>query len=346
MLPVAPLVLLVTHILFQSSYWAPIGGGPITPIVDPPVLSDSAFDGERYLIVTHSPTAGVSFGIYDQGAIAPRISQTLDVLDPRFEEHTPIAVWNGSHFLVFWMNKMMTHAAVVTRDGVIESRHDLIDYGWIDDAAANGQTIALIRQYNRPQESVGRLIDVILLDNDFRRLNTAHVGSIATSLGGGSTYLWEPTITAFGDGYYAAWVQMRTGRYEEVVGTRITSYGAALDVRPSTREQNSLMGKPLETHLGAGPQVFDLQLIEYRSRILAVIKREYGYQVTASAIDAGGGVEGPVHVGGKQWLPLNATAFIAADGLPTLAWFEGDRIAEVHPFETLIAAPRRRSSRH
>jgi hypothetical protein len=117
---------------------------------------------------------------------------------------------------------------------------------------------------------------------------------------------------------------------------------------PSPRERDSLMGAALETMLGAGPEIFDLDLVVHRSRVLAVMKREWGFQVTASAVDAWGVIEGPLHVAGKQMLPVNATTIVRADGSLALAWFEEDWIAHVQPFTALGSAPplRRRATRH
>ena len=334
--------LLLLMILFDGwgAYQAPGASGPVTPILEA-VRTDTASNGDGFLVVWYA-SDGVRLGIFDQGAVAPRFSMLLD--DQFDEAHSPVTTWDGSRYLVFWTSGGMSHGVAMTADGEIVQRADLPGVSSADDVAANGQTIALMQLFATATHSGN--VDVILLNPEFEIVRRTHVGSIKASAGGGITYLREPVITPFGTGYYAAWIQARSARYEEVVGTRITADGIALDVVPSTREISSLMGTPLETRLGAGPAIFDLELIVYRSRVLAIMKREWGYEVTASAVNTAGTVEGPVHVGGKFNMPTNATTTFLPDGTPALTWFEEDRIAVVQPFQALVAAPRRRASRH
>jgi hypothetical protein len=334
--------LLLLMILFDGwgAYQAPGAGNPVTPILEA-VRTDTASNGENFLVVWYA-SDGVRLGIFEQGAVAPRFSTLLD--DELDEAHPPVTTWAGSRYLVFWTSGGMAHAVAMTADGEIVQRADLPGVSSADDVAANGPTIALMQSFTTPTHSGN--VDVILLNAEFEILRRTHAGSIKASGGGGITYLREPVIASFGDGYYAAWIQVRTARYEEVVGTRITADGTALDVIPSTRERDSLMGTPLETHLGSGLEIFDLDLVAYRSRILVVMKREWGYEVTASAVNTAGAVEGPVHVGGKFNMPTNATTTFLPDGTPALTWFEEDRIAVVQSFQALVAPPRRRATRH
>ena len=331
-------------ILFDGggAYWAPSDGGPVTPVLEAPIRTSSATDGERVLIAWNA-SDGVRFGLFEQGAIAP---MTGALLDDTFDElRSPIALWNGSRYLVFWTSDAMTRAAVITPQGEVAQRVELAEVPSVDDAAANGDTIALIRQFGSDTHSGN--VEVILLDADFAIVRRTVVGSILKSTGGGTTFIARATIVPFGSGYYAAWQQSRTSRYEDVVGTRITADGTALDVVPSTREPRSLMGTILETNFpGSGTEIYELELVVHRARVLAIMKRTWGLRVTATAVDANGAIEGPVQIGGKHMMPANAEVIARTDGSLALAWFDADRIAEVQPFLRLDSAPRRRSARH
>lgn len=333
-----------THLLFDGygASWASLAGGEVMPLLEPPVRTSAAFDGERFLLAW-SASDGVRIAIYDEGAIAPLSTALLD--DAAAGDRAPVALWDGARFLVFWSASGKAHGAAVTSTGEIARKVVLRDIESIDDAASNGATIALTRTFMTATHSGN--VEVILLDADFRLVRRTVAGTILKSTGGGTTFIRYARIAVFDSGYYAAWQQLRTGRYEDVVGTRITAEGAPLDVVTSTREPQSLMGSLLEAVFpSSATEVYELELIVHRGRLLAIMKRTWGRRVTATAVDVNGATEGPVEVGGKFMMPANAETLVRADGSLALAWFDADRILEVQPFRALGLAPRRRASRH
>jgi hypothetical protein len=339
------LVLLVAREAFSASSfilfdrfgasWAPINGGPATKFLEG-IPTDSATDGQRYLIAWLT-TDGVHAGLFEPGSISP-VAETI--LAPTFDVESPIhAVWDGSRYLVFWTGGAIGHAAVIDANGALVAKVDLPAIVSYDDVASNGDTIAVIRLFETSTHSGNA--EVVLLDRDFAVLRRTLVGSIRRSTGSGITFLRLGTIARFGNGYYAVWLQERTSRYRDVVGTRITADGTALDVVPSFRETQSFMGRILDSHDSqSGNDIYEIELIQHRSRMIAVMKRPWGYEITATAVDASGAVEGPLHVAGT-----GGKTIMRADGTLALARIENE-VAVIQPFSALNAAPRRRSSRH
>jgi hypothetical protein len=333
-----------THILFDGygASWASLAGGAVMPLLEPPVRTSAAFDGERFLLAW-SASDGVRIAIYGEGAVAPQSSALLD--DSAVGDRVPVALWDGSRFLVFWSANGKAHGAAVTSTGEIAEKVVLRGIESVDDAASNGATIALTRTFVTTTHSGN--VELILLDADFQLVRRTVVGTVLKSKGGGTTFIRLARIAVFDSGYYAAWQQLRTGRYEDVVGTRITAEGAPLDVVPSRREPQSLMGGVLEAVFpSSATEVYELELLVHRGRLLAIMKRTWGRRVTATAVDLLGATEGPVEVGGKFMMPANAETIVGTDGSLALAWFDADRILEVQPFKALGQAPRRRASRH
>jgi hypothetical protein len=333
-----------THILFDTygAFWAPVAGGPVTQLLDRQVRTDAAFDGERFLVTWYGAD-GVRFGVFAEGALTPLVETLLD--DSFDAIHGPVVEWDGSRYLVFWASRGAAHAATITAQGAIVRRFNL-DLPWIDAAAANGATIAVTHVATSIETRTSSL-DVILLDDEFQTLHQTRTASIPL-LGAIGSSVIEP----FGAGYYVAWMQSPQFRYQEIAGTRIAPDGTALDIVESTAGTRRISGQLLDTSVGTpyGPNIFGVELIAYRSRIVAVMKRSWGVGVTAAAIDAAGVIEGPVPVGGKFLMPENAVTIFREDGSPALAWIEDmldpNPFVEIQPFHALVSAPRRRGARH
>ncbi|HYC61523.1 MAG TPA: hypothetical protein VEK79_18355 [Thermoanaerobaculia bacterium] len=338
----APLSFADNFILFDrfGAYWAPIEGGPVTPIFDDQVAG-SASDGDRVLIARFAGGT-LRTAVYDEGDTTP-INESL--LTGTFD-HTqrPIVVWDGTRYVVFWMARGIVNGAAFDATGVLTSTFELPEVPSISGAASNGNTIAVIRMF--ASETHAGNAEVILLDAEFHIIRRTLVGSIIKSNGFGHTFLEFARITAFGSGYYAAWQHERSSRYRDILGTRITADGTALDVVPSTRELHSLMGTVLASVESDSNTMYELELFVHRARVLAIMKRTWGRLVTATAIDAKGVTEGPVQVGGKFEMPTNAETIVLRDGTLALSWFELNRVATINPFRALSGAPRRRSVRH
>lgn len=339
----APLAFGDNFILFDrfGAYWAPIDGGPVWPIFENQVAR-SASNGERVLIARFA-NDGLRAGVYEEGATTPvgesLLAATVDTAQ------APIVVWDGARYVVFWIDGGITHGASIDPSGAVLSRFELPELPSISGAASNGNSIALIRIFESDTHAGN--VEVLLLDTDFHITRRTLVGSIIRSTGSGHTFLQFARITEFGTGYYAAWQHERSSRYRDLLGTRITSDGTALDVVPSTREMNSLMGTVLAAIDSDSNTIYELELVVYRARVLAIMKRTWGREVTATAVDANGTTEGPYHVGGKFNMPENAETIVLRNGTLALSWFELNRIATIHPFRALSsAAARRRAVRH
>src|SRR5690349_786775 len=122
MRPVAPILLLVLLSPFafaeaplffdgHGAYSSPGDGGAVTQLVAPPAKTDRAFDGERVLLVWYTQDA-VRFGIFDPDASTPAFSGVLDV---EFDDaRPPVAIWDGTRFLVFWTAGSSARVAAVS----------------------------------------------------------------------------------------------------------------------------------------------------------------------------------------------------------------------------------------
>lgn len=319
-------------ILFHDR-WAPMPGGAVTPLGVP--AASAAFDGERFLVGWRD--GGVIWlALFEEGATVPFTRTSLDI-DGTAE---PIVRWNGSVFVVV-CEASPTQIAVVSRQGIVESLKTIIAIG-ITDVAASASGTALITLFETSKHAA--VVDVLLLDNKLDLNARTVVGSIIKSTGFGITYIRQPTIVPFGDGFYAIWREGRTARYDHVVGTRVLLDGSAPDTKPATRELSSLTATLIEQD---NEPPHTIRLHPYGPRLAAQAVREFGLGLTTKFVEPDGTITPTSYRLSTFRLPTNLTTVRLFDGSIIAAWIRDDgTFASVPLLPPPPSAPRRRSSRH
>ncbi len=89
---------------------------PVGLVATSPTAFSAATDGEQFLIAWES----------DQ-QISVRLNTTL----PLGEGTSPVAAWDGTHYLVFFVSAEGTKVAVITPQGVLESTHTIAGIGTV-----------------------------------------------------------------------------------------------------------------------------------------------------------------------------------------------------------------------
>ena len=319
-------------ILFHDR-WAPIAGGAVIPLGVP--ATSAAFDGERFLVGWRDGDV-VWLALFEEGATVPFTRTSLDI------EGTvpPIVRWNGSVFVVV-CEARPTQIAVVSRQGIVESLKTLIATG-ITDVAASASGTALITLFETSKHA--GVVDVLLLDNKLELSARTVVGSIIKSTGFGVTYIRQPTIVPFGEGFYAIWREGRTARYDHVVGTRVLLDCTAPETKPATREASSLTATVVEQD---NEPPHTIRLHAYGPRLAAQAVREYGIGLTTKFVEPDGTITPTSYRLSTFRLPTNLTTVRLFDGSIIAAWIRDDGTFASAPLvPPLPSAPRRRSSRH
>jgi hypothetical protein len=204
-----------------------VGSAPAAPV--PPRASAV---GDTFLVVWQDITSARDMNV--RAAVIDRSG----VLQPAFtiasttSDLTEMAVVSdGTRYLVLWCDGTVSHAAWVNTTGVVESPFDVIANAFVTDAAAqNGTAVAV---WYRIQLSTTTLDVGLTTLVGGASVASRVIASMPSQAGFGTPYLSDPAIAFNATGYYVAWHSGRTGRQDNIEGTRLTADLAPLDVIPS-----------------------------------------------------------------------------------------------------------------
>jgi hypothetical protein len=321
-----------THIFFHDA-WAPVAGGPLTSLGLP--IESVAYDGERFLAAWRD-TEAVRLGLFEEGATTSIATAALEAAPGK-----PFVRWDGSRYVVI-IASSPAQLAIVSRQGVVELRTTIPATRDVVDVAASSAGIALATRYT--SDTHANLVDVLLLDSTYRVATRTTVGSILNSTGFGITYIDWVVLAPFGNGFYVAWEEGRTARWDDIVGTRVLPGGSAPDVVPSRHEQRSLTGTLIYGTTYSHPRPYAVHLHPFGSRLLMSSLREHGYGLVTSLVDQDGRSTPPIYELSLFSLPITTRTVRLTDGSIALVYAKGG----VATVTTLMRAggPRRRTARH
>lgn len=296
------------NILFHDA-WTPLPGAALTPLGVP--ARSAAFDGERFLVAWREGEA-LRLGLFEEGATAP-----LTVASFAVPAGAPIVRWDGIRYVVV-VTSSPAQLAIVSRQGVIETRAEIPETRGIVGFAAGPSGMALVSDANG--------VDVLLLDSRFRVATRTTVSRITSG---------RVAIAPFGSAFYVAWEQSSAGRYGELVGTRVLLDGNAPDGSTS-------IDGPVFAH----PSPYAVLLHPYGERLVVTALREYGYNLSTNFVEPSGSVTRPGWRMRFFFLPRTTRTVRLLDGSIVVVRAENG-VAKV---DLLVSAPgsvlRRRSAGH
>lgn len=167
-----------------------------------PVEASAATDGEQFLVAW---SAG--------NRVYARLRDTVTL----GEGTSPVAVWSGTHYLVFFG----ANVAVITPQGVVESIHAIAGVGKIRAVAIGPRPLVLWID--------GLTLRAAFLTSDWTATDVVTLAHLEQPVGGGFRIIADPQVAWNGREFFATWRIDPATLVLHIEGTRITPDGVPLD---------------------------------------------------------------------------------------------------------------------